>query len=347
MRQLATVRRIATLSPIENSDNLEVATLHSLGWQVVVAKDSFQIDQQVVFFEIDSALPVRPEFEFLRARCHRSFDNGKDECFRLRTIKLRGVVSQGLIVPITIMRGKQFPEGTDVTQWLNVRHYDELVEQYRPAQASDAESVGSFPSFVPKTDEDRIQNHLEYFDGRYRDTWFEVTEKADGSSMTVIWSPTHFPDDPFQICSRNFRLRKNPDSKWMKPLVERDLEAKMRENDIEFALQGELVGPGINGNRDKYTEYHFLVFNVWDIQAQRMYDTFARTLLCRMLGVEHVKILNVCEHTFVRNHTLKELLDSAKGDTDRGNPREGLVFKSSDGVSFKVINNDYLLKETL
>ena len=112
-RALAHVEKIVNIQPIEGADNIEVATV--LGWKVVIAKkDGFNIGDKVVYIEIDSKVPERPEFEFLR-----------DRKFRVRTIRLRGQYSQGLIMPLSILPNASYEEGQDVTQELGIKYYVE------------------------------------------------------------------------------------------------------------------------------------------------------------------------------------------------------------------------------
>ena len=187
MRKLASVVEIASCDPIENTDRLSVAMIVGKGWRVVTGRGEYKPGEKAVYFEIDAALPVDDaRYEFLRERCLRKFvsKSGKvlKEVIRIKTVRLRGVISQGLLMPLA-----KYPElanasvGDDVTESLGVEHYDEIAEALRPETGASvpAESMGSFPSeFVPKTDEERIQNLADYFKSM-RGRNFEVTEKND------------------------------------------------------------------------------------------------------------------------------------------------------------------------
>ncbi|MBQ7652484.1 MAG: hypothetical protein IJS15_16110, partial [Victivallales bacterium] len=127
---------------------------------------------------------------------------------------------------------------------------------------------GNFPSWIPKTDEERIQNLADWPD-KLKGVLWEVTEKKDGSSMTVFYAPSQRPDNPFGVCSRNFELKRDETNAWWEAAVKYGLEAKLRSLGREIALQGELVGPGMNGNRDLLPERAFRVFRIWDIANQR------------------------------------------------------------------------------
>jgi RNA ligase (TIGR02306 family) len=150
MRKLATIETLHDVRPHPNADSLELATIR--GWQVVVKRGEFQSGDRCVYCEIDSVLPDRSEFQFLR-----------DRKFRIKTIKLRGELSQGICFPITILnsgselrriRDQQLSEGSDVTELLGVTRYQPPIPACLGGNVE-----GSFPSFIPKTDCERIQNH--------------------------------------------------------------------------------------------------------------------------------------------------------------------------------------------
>ena len=161
-RKLVTIQKISDLKPIENADAIECAGV--LGWHVVVKKGEFKIGDPCVYFEIDSLLPVVSEFAFLsKSGVKKSYADGKEyEGYRLKTIRLRGQISQGLCLPISILDGKKYPTdsrknpvyqtGTDVTSLLGVVKYEPVI----PANLS-GQAKGLFPGFIPKTDETRIQ----------------------------------------------------------------------------------------------------------------------------------------------------------------------------------------------
>ncbi len=363
-RKLASIVTIASCDPIPDSDNLSVAKMAGKGWHVVTQRDEYKPGDLAVFFEIDSYLPADdPRYEFLKNRCLKKFVSKSGQTLKegilIKTCKLRGVISQGLLMPIA----GNFPElcditdGQDVTESLKVEHYDEVVEALRPEIGGSiaAETMGKFPSaFIPKTDEERIQNLGEYFE-TMRGRVFEVTEKNDGSSTTIFLSKTVDPENPFGVCSRNLRLKpeveKGVPTQWQ--IVKKyDLAAKLEQINAmfssEFALQGELVGPGINDNRDKYTDLEWHVFKIWDITNQRYLNPNEAQSLALQMGIPYVPVINQSMKVFDELTTMEAILAFAEGKTARGHEREGIVFKSVDDkpfVSFKVISNRYLLKQ--
>lgn len=365
-RKLASVVKIASVSSIPEADRLEVIEMDGKGWRVVTSKGEFQPGDLAVYFEIDSFLPSDDErYAFLRERCLRKFcSKGGSvlrEGLRIKTAKLRGVISQGLVMPIA-----KFPEligpdgsppeiGFDATAALNVEHYDEVAEAMRPAQggigASDA--MGSFPGFIPKTDEERIQNLSEYFT-TMRGRLFEVTEKNDGTSITMFLSPSMDAENPFGVCTRNQRIKPpdegaEPTLPWRmayKYSVEAAIRAANEATGAELAFQGELVGPGVNANRDFYRDWEWHVFRIWNITAGSFVPPPEARALCARVGLQYVPVIAESMDVFNQFADTDALLAFAEGKTVRGNEREGLVFKSVDApyVSFKAVSNRYLLK---
>lgn len=344
MRKLASIRRIADIQPIPGADAIEVATVD--GWKVVVKKNEFQIGDLAVYFEIDSVLPVAEQFEFLRKSCYvkkdwlRSETNPEGEGFRLKTIKLRGQVSQGLLTPLYFT--SFIEEGEDVTDFLGVVKWDPPL----PATLS-GKAKGNFPSFIPKTDQERIQNVKQEDLDAYSEDDFEVTIKLDGSSMTV-----YSYNDTVGVCSRNLELDyvNSPDTTFAKVFVESGLKDVLSRPCYDgFAIQGELMGPGIQGNREGFAEHRFYVFDIYNIARDQYLDEYERQEFLLMLQVDGVKI----EHCPVVNRKLKaakttkeELLAMAEGNSINHSIREGLVFKSiqNPDFSFKAISNKFLLK---
>ena len=320
MRKLASVRRIAELKPIENADAIEAARVD--GWWVVSKKGEFNVDDLAVYFEIDSWIPENIAPFLFKGR---EFNGVKGE--RLRTIKLRGQVSQGLLLPLP--PGCDDEEGTDLTNELGIQKWEKPI----PAQLQ-GQMRGNFPSFLRKTDQERIQNKLEMLDS---DELWEVTTKLDGSSMTVYWY-----EGVFGVCSRNVDLKMDQEGNAFV-----DTAKKVFDN-CDFsglAIQGELMGPGIQGNRENLKVHTFFVFDIWVIPEQRYYTPEERQEFCDAMQLQHVPILHYGDS--IKGRTLDEMLNDADLTPSLNHPiAEGLVFKRLDGQdSFKVISNRFLLKE--
>lgn len=353
-RKLASVRRIAKLEPIEGADKILKATVD--GWQLVTAIDNnFKENDLVLYYEIDSFLPVQPEYEFLRKGCFKSTKNLGDG-FRLKTIKLRGQVSQGLILPLTIIKTEQplesFQEGDDLTDLLGIQKYEKPI----PAHLS-GKVRGNFPSFMKKTDQERAQNLKRDITDRLDDC-FEVTIKLDGSSMTV-----YHKDGTSGVCSRNLdMLEDDTNTFWQvakrKRLLDILAEARV-EYGINLAVQGELMGPGVQGNREKLKSHNFYIFDIWNVDESRYLLPLEKAEMLRKLQLLSNKVGGETLDTvpFVGDVILKNflkaddligsLLTRSEGPSlNEEITREGLVFKSfHEEFSFKIISNKFLLEE--
>lgn len=345
LRKLATIRTISDIQPIHEADKIELAIVD--GWKVVVAKDvGHQIGNTVVYCEIDSFLPIEPEFEFLRKTSFKKM--GEVEGFKLKTIKLRGQISQGLILPIqdaieVIKRRNSlgyagiFEVGDDVTELLGIQKYEQPI----PAELA-GKVKGNFPSFIFKTDEERVQNlKKEYEEFKLQSKHqFYVTEKLDGSSATF-----YIKDDTFGVCSRNLELLETEGNTFWKVARELDLENKMREFGGNFSLQGELIGEGIQGNPYKIKGQIVKFFNVFDIDDGEYLGLTQFKFILNHLSLNSVPILN-------ENFTLPDSVDDllsyadAKSVVNPDFDREGVVIRSIDRtISFKAISNIFLINE--
>jgi RNA ligase (TIGR02306 family) len=327
MRQLASIQKIKSLEPIENADVIEKATV--LGWQLVTKKGDFAVGDLCVYCEVDSLLPEKPEFAFL-----------KPKNMRIRTVRLRGQISQGICFPLSVLpAGTPVEEGLDVTAVLGVEKYEP------PIPASLAGLVkGAFPSFIPKTDETRVQVLQELLD-KYAGELCYVTEKLDGSSVTY-----YLKDNEFGICSRNLELLETPENSLWKVARMLDIENKLRSLGGNFALQGELFGEGIQGNKYNQrgqTAYFFNVFNI-DTHAYVNFADFQEMLT--KLALPMVPVLNTA---FRLSNNIPALVELSKMRSTL-NPvvwAEGIVIRpltekqdKIGRVSFKAINPEFLLK---
>ena len=332
MRKLASVRVISNIRPIEGADKIEVATVDN--WNVVVMKNEFKIGDNVVYFEIDSFLPILDEFEFLRKSCYKKLADGS-EGFRLRTIKLRGQISQGLIAPLSILPFGSYGVGDDVSDFLEVVKYDPPL----PAELAGI-AIGNFPSYIQKSDEERIQNLTKYYDGfkRYR---FFASEKADGTSSTFFIN-----NEEFGVCSRNLQLVNNPDNTFGRIISQNNLEEKLRNFGRNIAIQGEIVGEGVQGNKYKLKGQKLLVYNIFDIDKYEYATKEEMLEICNKFDLEIVPTIYI---DFILTETIDELIKIADGKS-MINPnvnREGLVWVSIDAtnrISFKTISDIFLLE---
>ncbi len=357
-RKLASIRKISDLSPIEGADKIELATVD--GWKVVVAKDvGHKVGDMVIYCEIDSFLPVRPEFEFLRKSSYKKM--GDQEGFRLKTIKLRGQVSQGLILPLFVLEGDGemkigishqpwgeqlqlgpyddalvIEEGVDVTEMLGIVKYEPPI----PAELA-GKVKGLFPSFLRKTDEERVQNlSSEYEEYKSLGRSFYVTEKLDGSSATF-----YYKDGVFGVCSRNLELLETEGNTFWKVARQLDLENKMKDFGVNISLQGELIGESVQGNPYKIKGQTVRFFNLFDIDLQVYHSLHQMVKTFGIMGIEMVPII---DEFFVLPDTIEEMINYSDGKSTLNSnfDREGVVIRTLDRkISFKVISNQFLLNE--
>lgn len=329
-RKLATIVKIDNIQPIPDADSIELAYIR--GWKVVVRKGEYKVGDLAIYYEIDSFLPVKPEFEFLRKTCYKRLPTG-EEGFRLKTIKLRGQISQGLLTPLTF-DGK---EGDDVTEFLGITKYEP------PIPAVLAGSIkGAFPSFIQKTDEIRIQNYESEVGKLPTSQRCYITEKIDGTSFTC-----YVKNGVFGVCGRNWELTENDDNSLWRIAKALNLKDKLLSIGKNIALQGELFGSNINGNIYKLKNHKLNFFTGLNIDENRRLQYDELEWLLYKLDLEMVPII---EYGYIlpENNLIDAMLNYADGVSQYGDnvPREGIVVRGLDSqFSFKAISNTYLIKK--
>jgi RNA ligase (TIGR02306 family) len=331
MRKLSTIRKVDEMLPIEGADAIELAVFG--GWQVVVRKaQEIRPGMLVVYCEIDSIFPDKPQYEFLR-----------QDKFRLRTKKFRGALSQGIVFKIDeVLPTGKYDAGDEVTEILGITLYEPPI----PASIA-GDVVGAYPSSVPKTDEERVQN-LDL--ATFADMSFFVTEKVDGTSSSFILS-----DTGIHLCGRNWEYSETPEQTFWKLARQYDIKTKLRgyhdRTGSYLALQGEVLGNGIQSNVYGLKGQDIFIFNIFDITRQRYLSASAYRALLDEFGLKGVPI--VAERISIDGFDHAKLLAYAEGKSllNAQAEREGVVFRSVDEtqsnqgkISFKAISNKYLLK---
>jgi hypothetical protein len=368
MRILCHMEKITAIDPIQGADAIEVATI--LGWKVVIAKvDNFKVGDLVVYIEIDSVLPERPEFEKFRTRK-----------FRIRTIKLRGQVSQGLVLPLAVLPVGKYKEGQDVTELIGATHYDPESPLHTDVEKEFTKrpfvnkilkflfnywifrklllplirkEKGGWPQWFSKTDEPRIQGMPSILE-KHKDKVFYVTEKCDGQSSTFFVKNVKkgiFTKLIFGVLSRNNWLKTPHDCNWWNMARKYNLEKVLtdyyNETGREICIQGECIGPGIQKNKYELKELELRVFNVMDLEENYHFDSKEMVVFCEKTGLTPCPILDM---NFKLPETVKEMVDYAEGKSvlNQKTIREGVVIRCIENgeklVSFKAINNNFLLK---
>lgn len=366
MRKLAYIAEIKELNPIHGADLILEATV--LGWGCVVKKsENFKVGDKCIYFEIDTQVPVKPFYEFLEKRK-----------YRIKSAKFKGCHSYGLILPLSaleyimedgyelkgdtiysINQSFKIENDLDLSDILGVEKYDktDTVEigtgfKINPKKKWYINKMNyyiylfkktfrkltkdrkeKFPNFIPKTDQLRIQSIPSTLEN-YRNKKFQVEMKADGSSMTVFYRKNNF-----RVASRNIIIRK--DSDYYKVAIENNLNEKLKKYK-HIALQMEMCGEGIQGNRYNFKGKTILVFDAYNIKEKRYLLPEEFNQLVKDLDLPHVPVI---EYEFVLNHTVKELIDFVTKKAIL-NPKlweEGYVFKCLETrKTFKVINPEYL-----
>lgn len=351
MRKLVTVRKVSDINPIPGADSIEVATVE--GWKVVVPKGKFKINDPCVYMEIDTFLPEGDDrWDFLISKSWREYNGIRGHV--LKTIKLRGQISQGYIDTID-----NFPE---IKRIIN---YDYFSEETRNTDFSDIIGVskyeppvnakivgmirGTFPSFIRKTDSERAQNLLQDIFINNEHSTYEVTLKLDGTSFTCYKF-----DDDHGVCSRNLNLYLDKEKDNIKLYYNSNLYEILQNLSMNVAIQGELMGPGIQGNREKFNTLKLFIFNIFDINRHRYYTPAERSEFIKTMydhGLDHNMVKHVpilykdVKLKDLNIENIQDLIEFSKGPSINNKIREGLVFKNTkNDFNFKIINNDYLLK---
>jgi len=341
-RKLATIAKILDIQPIPNADAIEVATIR--GWKVVVKRGDFRAGDMCVYCEIDSLMPRRPEFEFLAPRG-----------YRIKTVKLRGQVSQGIAFPLTILPEPtgmgEGTEGWDVTDLIGVIKYEPPI----PAQLAGLVK-GLFPGFIPKTDEERVQN-IPWVLEKYCNVDFYATEKLNGTSITC-----YLKNGEFGVCSRNLELKETADNTIWQTVRKLKVEEEMRGATAEisahwnYALQGELVGVGISGNQYQYkmNDRTIMFYNAYDIDNGEYFNLEEFSTMFEFMNLSMVPMVSRKFSLPCSMDTMLALADGRSYINPNVN-REGIVVRSivehhepdipNGRLSFKVISNQHLLKE--
>lgn len=345
-RKIATIRRIDAINPIEGADAIEVATIG--GWKVVVKKGEFKAGDLAVYCEIDSFIPttIAP---FLTKPGHypKVFEGVEGE--KLRTIRLRGQVSQGLLLPLTYISERlefgtynygvpfDFSEGTDVSELLGILKWEAPISAQLAGMAR-----GNFPSRIIKTDQERVQNlSKEFNNGDIGNYTYEISEKLEGSSGTY-----YIMDGVFGVCSRNLDLIETVGNSFWDVARRDGLEEKLRRLGYDVAIQGELIGPGIQDNIYKLTKHEFYLFDIQFVGELGYHHPNVRRTIAEELGIKHVPLIDFAA---IVDLTVQEIIAMADGKSaiNPGVNREGIVFKanSENRFSFKAISNAYLVKQ--
>jgi RNA ligase (TIGR02306 family) len=372
-RKLASVQKIVAIEPCQNSDNLEIA--HVLGWKVVVQKNEFQVGDLAIYFEIDSFIPMTPEVEFLRKYSFKKHPDTGVEGLRIRTIRLRGQISQGLLLPLstyfkpklvkndwskipTLKELEDFynnhiiDEGTDLTEILGVTKY-EIIESIS------IDAKGTFPDYIPKTDEVRVQACPEILE-KYKGTLCYATEKIDGQPCTSYLNK----NEEYGVCSRNLDLKLSDRNLFWVATNQLDIEKKLRALKRHLALQGEMHGSAgghpIQGNKYKLIGLKYSVYSIYDMDVERFLDFEEMKELLTIMGIPMVPVISK-KFTLSGNVDFLVNMATRKSTLNSDVWEEGMVIRPlktiidpefalvggtnrTSMISFKIMNPEFLIK---
>jgi len=351
MRKLATIQKIEEIKPIDGADMIEASRV--LGWWVVTKKGEFKVGDLCVFFEIDSLVPKTPAFSFLEKSGSKKITvmgeldqpNFEVEGYRVKTIRLRKQISQGLALPLCMFheitdKEEGFLIGDDVSELLGVYKYENCVGSNLGSEAK-----CRFPSYVSKTDEERIQNIFIKVAENYTGQSFTKTEKIDGTSLTVIRA-----DEEFHVCSRNLSLKEpedmpNPKGAYWQEAIRYDFENKLPNN---FAVQGEIAGIGVQSNHLGLIGRDLYIFYVYDIKSAKYLPIDEMESFCCDYGLKTVPVIDR-NWILTPDTTRDDIINCADGASLLNDKalREGVVWRLNNPdykFSFKAISNKYLLK---
>jgi RNA ligase (TIGR02306 family) len=335
-RKLASIQTILSLSPIVGADAILLAKV--LGWELVVKKTEFQVGDRCVYFEIDSVLPIAQWNDHLRKEPNKPL--------RIKTIRLRGQLSQGLAMPMSIIPAGEYEMGQDVTTLVGVTKYEPVVPAHLSGMAK-----GNFPAFLHKTDETRLQSEPRVLDEAISKGIVLVgTLKMDGTSFTA-----YRRDDEFGVCSRNLDLKETEGNAHWIMARKLKLEEILRSEPRNLSIQGEICGPSIQGNRLGLSESKLYLFNLFDIDAGKYLShtelsAFAEKHMLNMVPT----VYRLDFGGVVGPRDVNHLLNIANNlNYDNGTPAEGIVWRSAcetysdvlkGRMSFKTISNRFLEK---
>ena len=351
MRKLASIQKIISLTPIPNADRIELARV--LGWKCVVKKGEFKVGDKCVYIEIDSIPPSdNPVFDFLK------HSNGKMD--RVKTIKLRGQISQGLAMPVNLFKGlEKYDVGDDVTKVLGIKKWEPDLRNCLSPDKNPlymrrfhnrrlkwlynkpwckmfdkwlyVKSRAKFPSFLNKTDETRVQVLGDMLE-KYKGTECYVTEKIDGQSIT-IWFDGH---SKMHVASRNYEILDKEDYMWAAVGCE-NVETKVREcfyhlRPRYFFLQGELIGPGIQANRYNKITYFIYFFNSGFYDSGKVQYNSIDTLL-GLSDQVHLRTVPMLNDNYKLESDIDSIVEMSRGKSVLLDvPREGIVIRPKKNI---------------
>lgn len=351
--KLATIEKIINIVPIEGADRIVLAQI--LGWNCIIKKDEYQVGDLCIFIPID--VEVDTEYEYFK------FLSKKKKWEKINTIKLRGIYSQGLIVPLSLLQKEDLfnstlSEGLDVSNYLPLRKYEKQLNSSNGKNKFKSsidinmsyklENAKEFPThLISKTDEYNMKNCPKAV-REFCELDCYISLKIDGSSMTLIYN-----NGEFKVCQRNLELICQEHGMWI--LAKKlDLENKLKNLNINIAIQSEYVGPKVNGNMLDLKEFDIFVFNIKYLDSDKYLGYDDMLEICNKLELKSVPLIEKIK--FDESWSIDRLQNIANKLTynvcseRKGTIAEGLVIRPilpiyspelQKMLSLKLINQNY------
>lgn len=361
MRELAKLARIQDIQPIKDKDRIELATIEN--YPVIVEKGKHKVGDLVVYVFYDTVLPQRPEFEFLRARCWSKMYQG----FRIRNMSMAGHYSSGIIFGLDILPTNFFiEEGKEVSEVLGIQKYDpeerleslqapevkwnflrnhpivlflSRYEWFRRLVFKKRTRVVKYPVTVQKSDEENIEKVYEHHSTKNKEhTWY-ITEKMEGQAGTWLLLGTK---RKYMVFSRNMLRSPNGSGTWETIGREYNLHKILKSEKENYAIQGEICGPGIQGNIYEFDKLTLFVYKVTDTVTGKALNYQGLLEFCAKHNLPMVPLIS---KDVVLPDNIEKVLKTGTGKSTVNNkvPREGVVWRSTtdQNVSFKAKSRDY------
>jgi hypothetical protein len=374
MRKLAHIEKIEWISPIEGADRIELVGV--LGWQCISQKDEFKVGDKCIYIEIDSIVDKdNPDFAFLEKK-H----------YKIKTMKMRGVLSQGIVFPTSILHSKKDMKiGEDVTDILKITEVEDETPDIRQKEPPSLRRKilssplfkrlmryawfrkfikifprlrknnedGDFPSWIAKTDEVRLQNIPRVLE-KYANVPMIVTEKLDGTSATFGLKAKRFGRYDFAVCSRNFRKSANskgviPGGVYYEIAARYDIEKVLKKILGQCSATTVVLQGEIIGSSIQKNKYGIKGRDFYAFNLVIDGKRISSLTAKDILDKYGIKWVPILSPSFKLLPTVNEMIKCADGQSILSDtPREGLVIRDQDNkISFKCISNDFLLKHNL
>ena len=345
---LVSFEEVTEILPIEGADRIEIAVVQ--GWQSVIQKEEFHIGDIVMFVPIDTVMQPAEWNKFLWNK------QDPTKPFRIKTAKLRGVISQGVVFSMKILKdmpdilrkveaGPQETDLKEIAKALGISKYEKPI----PAQLA-GKVKGDFPThLVAKTDEDNLLSNIAVLEELKKAPFVHATLKMDGTSVTYIKEA----DGTFRVCSRNLELYDTEENVLWNMARKYELQNIMRPGS---SIQGEICGPGIQKNPAGLKEIQFFMFNFKDLNAREYRSCFFRAKDAGIVGVPTVPDIKVWTKEEFQDMTIQKLQEFTNSlkYKDNDEPAEGIVLRGMTSaqetlhsrvlqkmLSVKIINQNY------